>query len=182
MQPHDVAAVLAVAGLLGGAPAQADGAAAAPADAPARASGLMSFPGVTVERSTRPATVVMPGAALASRVYVDATTRRLRDRTPEDAVAEAVPDDADPSAEPDLLQGPDGIVGVRLDPRAATHAVVTRTDDGRLVGACVESSAAATPLDPRSAHAEAQPASPTPVGNAPASLPPASTADHDDAR
>lgn len=178
MQPHDVAAVLAVAGLLGGAPAQADGA----ADAPARASGLMRFPGVTVERSTPPATVVVPGAALASRVYVDATTRRLRDRTPEDAVAEAVPDDADPSAEPELLQGPDGIVGVRLDPRAATHAVVTRTDDGRLVGACVESSAAATPLDPRSAHADAQTASPAPVENAPAPRPPASTADHDDAR
>lgn len=174
MQPHDVAAVLAVAGLLGGAPARAD--------APARASGLMSFPGVTVERGTPAATGVVPDAALASRVYVDATSRRLRDRTPEDAAAEGQSDDARPLAEPDLVPGPDGIVGVRLDPRTAMHAVVTRADDGRLVGACVESSAASPPLDPRAAVPEERSASPTLVENAPASLPPASPAGHDDAR
>jgi hypothetical protein len=158
VQPHDVGAVLVAAGLLIQGTARAD--------EPARPSGLMTFPGVRVERATPRATASSTAEGVAARVYVDPTTGRVRERTPEDAAAEAAAsrESPRPAATPQVVQGPDGIVGVRLDAKAAVYSVVTRTDDGRLVGRCVDDPAHATtgtvtsPVRPAASAAEPLPA------------------------
>lgn len=162
MQPHDVAAVLVAASLLAGAEATADAPSAEPT--PAAKSGRMTFPGVTVERAAP--TVAAPAATPSARLYVDPATGRIRERTQEDAAAEAASSSRSPPAvaAPELVQGPDGIVGVRLDSKAAVYSIVTRTDDGRLVGRCVDESATAG-----SVHSATPIATPTGGGSKPLS-------------
>jgi hypothetical protein len=129
-------------------------------EAPSAPSGRMTFPGVKVERApVAPA----PSPATAARVYVDPSTGRARERTLEDAAAEAATPAAPAvAATPDLVHGPNGMVGVRTGTNAAVYSVVTRTDDGRLVRECVDGPAkAASGRTPASPASVARPAART---------------------
>jgi hypothetical protein len=119
-------------------------------EAPSTPSGRMTFPGVKVERAP---VAHGPAAAPAARVYVDPSTGRVRERTHEDAAAEAATPSAPAAATPEFVHGPNGMIGVRSPANAAVYSVVTRTDDGRLVRECVD--------DPAKATAGRTPASPT---------------------
>ena len=107
---------------------------------------------------TQPAATAQPAAGGGAVVFVDPSTRQIRQpsaseigtlspaSTQDVAVTNSTP-------APVLIQGPNGAVGAILGPEHANYMVVTRTPEGKLAAECVTGDKAAAERVGRSAPA-----------------------------